>query len=150
MLAGAPDGLRASPNRLRAQGIDINLDGVKRTARELLAHRGIDLAVLSRLWPEMARIRPEIGRQLEIESGYAGYIDRQEADIRAFRRDEALELPDGLDFDSIPGLSIEIREKLIQARPATLGAAARISGVTPAALTVLLGHVRRRDDRLPA
>ncbi|MCH7864452.1 MAG: tRNA uridine-5-carboxymethylaminomethyl(34) synthesis enzyme MnmG [Proteobacteria bacterium] len=145
--AAVLDGLKASPNRLRAQGIDINLDGVKRTARGLLAHPGVDLAVLSRLWPELARIRPEIGRQLEIESSYAGYIDRQEADIRAFRRDEALELPDHLDFDSMPGLSVEIRAKLTQARPATLGAAARISGVTPAALTVLLGHVRRRDDR---
>ncbi|MCH8236590.1 MAG: tRNA uridine-5-carboxymethylaminomethyl(34) synthesis enzyme MnmG [Proteobacteria bacterium] len=148
--AAVLDGLKASPNRLRAQGIDINLDGVKRTARGLLAHPGVDLAVLSRLWPELARIRPEIGRQLEIESSYAGYIDRQEADIRAFRRDEALELPDHLDFDSMPGLSVEIRAKLTHARPATLGAAARISGVTPAALTVLLGHVRRRDDRLTA
>ena len=148
--AAVLDGLRASPNRLRAQGININLDGVKRTARELLAHPGIDLAVLCRLWPELGRIRPAIGRQLEIESCYTGYIDRQEADIQAFRRDEALELPESLDFEAMPGLSVEIRDKLTLARPATLGAAARISGVTPAALTVLLGHVRRRDDRLTA
>jgi len=87
---------------------------------------------------------------VEIEAGYAGYLQRQEADIRAFRRDEALAIPDDLDFDAIPGLSAEVRAKLRHARPATLGQAARISGVTPAALTVLLGHVRRRDQRLTA
>jgi tRNA uridine 5-carboxymethylaminomethyl modification enzyme len=144
------DGLAASPNRLRAAGIDVNLDGVRRSARALLGYRNVSVAGLSAIWPELAQVPAATARQLEIEAGYAGYLDRQEADVRAFRRDEALQIPDGLDFDAIPGLSTEVRGKLKAARPATLGAAARISGVTPAALTVLLGHVRRRDQRLSA
>jgi tRNA uridine 5-carboxymethylaminomethyl modification enzyme len=142
--------LAASPSRLAAAGIDVNLDGVRRTAGELLGYRRVGLAKLADLWPEVLGIPGEIARQLEIEASYAGYLGRQEADIRAFRRDEALQIPDGLDFDAIPGLSTEVRGKLRQARPATLGAAARISGITPAALTVLLGHVRRRDRRFSA
>ncbi|MDA0305934.1 MAG: tRNA uridine-5-carboxymethylaminomethyl(34) synthesis enzyme MnmG [Proteobacteria bacterium] len=144
------DGLVASPNELKAQGIDINQDGVKRSARTLLAYADVDLERLAVLWPELAGIDARLARQLKIESHYAGYIKRQDADILAFRRDEELEIPDDLDFEKLSGLSTEVRIKLTQARPATLGAAARISGVTPAALTVLLGHVRRRDDRLTA
>ena len=105
---------------------------------------------LAVLWPRLAHIGPDIARQLEIEARYRGYIRRQDADIRAFRRDESLALPAGLDFDSIPGLSAEVRLKLARARPATIGAAARLSGVTPAALTILLGQVRRLDGRLTA
>ncbi|MBI1985798.1 MAG: tRNA uridine-5-carboxymethylaminomethyl(34) synthesis enzyme MnmG [Rhodospirillales bacterium] len=144
------DGLKVSPNQLRAAGIEVNLDGVRRSARELLGYRNIGLHRLAALWPEIRGIPPKIAGQIEIEAGYAGYLERQEADIRAFRRDEALAIPEDLDFDAIPGLSTEVRGKLRQARPATLGQAARISGVTPAALTVLLGHVRRRDQRLTA
>jgi tRNA uridine 5-carboxymethylaminomethyl modification enzyme len=83
---------------------------------------------------------------MEIDGRYAGYLKRQDADIHAFRRDEALSLPADLDYDAIPSLSTEVREKLKAARPATLGAAGRISGVTPAALTILLRYVRRRPD----
>ncbi len=138
------DGLAASPSRLRKEGIDINQDGVKRSAHALLAYPGIGLERLASLWPELERVPAAVARQLEIESIYAGYIERQEEDIRAFRRDESLQIPDDLDFNAVGGLSVEARTKLVQARPATLGAAARISGVTPAALTALLGHVRRR------
>ncbi len=92
-------------------------------------------------------IAPGIAGQLEIEARYAGYLERQEADIRAFRRDESLRLPGDLDFDAIPALSAEVRSKLTHSRPATLGAAARISGVTPAALTALLAYVRRANGR---
>ncbi len=87
---------------------------------------------------------PEIAEQVEIDARYAGYLERQERDIAAFRRDEALLLPADLDYATIGSLSREIRDKLAVARPATLGAAARISGVTPAALVALLQHVRRR------
>jgi tRNA uridine 5-carboxymethylaminomethyl modification enzyme len=144
------DALTASPNQLRAAGIEVNLDGVRRTARELLGYRKVGLHRLAALWPEIRGIPPKIAGQIEIEAGYAGYLERQEADIHAFRRDEALAIPEDLDFDAISGLSTEVRDKLRQARPATLGQAARISGITPAALTVLLGHVRRRDQRLTA
>ena len=139
--------LSLSPSRLRRHGIAVNLDGVARSVGDLLAYPGVDLARLAAIWPELGGIRADVAEQIEIEAHYAGYLDRQDADIRAFRRDEALALPDGLDYGAVGGLSNEVREKLEASRPATLGAAARISGVTPAALTALLGHVRRGDQR---
>jgi len=99
---------------------------------------------ISQIWPEIGRFSAEIKEQLEIIGLYSGYMERQDADVRVFRRDESLVIPEGIDFDSIGGLSNEVRSKFKKARPATLGAAARISGVTPAALTALLGFVRRK------
>jgi len=116
----------------------------------LLAHPGIDVARLAAIWPELGGIRPDIAEQLEIDARYAGYLERQARDIAAFRRDEALLLPDALDYGAVGSLSAEIRGKLGMARPATLGAAARISGVTPAALVALLQYVKRRPDRSAA
>ena len=139
------DGLNATPNELRARGLCVKMDGVRRSARDLLAYPGIDTGRLAALWPELGVLAPTIAEQLQIEAHYSGYSDRQEADIRAFRRDESLLLPDNLDYDAVAGLSTEVRAKLGATRPATLGAAARISGVTPAALTVLLVHTRRRQ-----
>ncbi len=138
-------GLEMSPNALRQKGLSINQDGVKRSALDLLAYPDIDVARLVVIWPALRSLGRGVCEQLEIEATYSSYMERQEADIRAFRRDEALAIPVELDYAKIPGLSMEVRNKLTQARPATLGAAARISGVTPAALTVLLGHVRRQS-----
>lgn len=138
------NGLSATPNELEKHGLHINKDGVRRTALDLLRYPEIDFARLCQVWPELAALSPEIAEQVEIDGKYAGYLDRQEADIRAFRKDEALELPADLDPDSIASLSAEIRQKLRIARPATLGAAARIPGMTPAALTALLRHVKKR------
>ena len=135
--------LGLSPTALRRRGFDVNADGARRTAADLLAYPGIDLDRLAALWPELGGLRADVAEQLEIEARYAGYLDRQEADIRAFRRDEALSLPAGLDYGGIGGLSAEARDKLSAARPATLGAASRIAGVTPAALVALLRYVRR-------
>ena len=132
-----------TPSALRACGVSVNADGVLRSAAELLGYPGMDLAALARLWPELASIPAEIAEQLEIDARYAGYIERQETDIRAFRRDEALRLPRDLDYNAIGSLSAEIRGKLRAAQPETLGAAARVSGVTPAALVALLRYVRR-------
>src|SRR5207237_8596902 len=98
------------------------------------------------LWPQLGEIAPEIAEQLEIDARYAGYLERQARDIAAFRRDEALLLPESLDYAAVGSLSAEIRGKLAAARPATLGAAARISGVTPAALVALLQFVRRQPQ----
>ena len=137
--------LQATPAELARQGVAVNQDGVRRSAADLLRYPDIDLAALARLWPELGEIAPEIAEQLEIDGKYAGYLGRQEADIRAFRKDESLALPDDLDIDGIGSLSAEIRQKLRQSRPATLGAAARIPGMTPAALVALLRHVKRRD-----
>jgi tRNA uridine 5-carboxymethylaminomethyl modification enzyme len=142
-------GFRLSPTALRRHGLMVNADGIARSAAELLAHPGVDMTRLAAIWPELGAIPVDIAEQLEIDARYAGYLDRQARDIAAFRRDEALLLPDALDYRAVGGLSAEIRGKLAAARPATLGAAARISGVTPAALVALLQYVKRRPSPLP-
>jgi tRNA uridine 5-carboxymethylaminomethyl modification enzyme len=142
--------LRLTPPALGRHGIAVNADGIPRSAAELLAYPGIAVDRLAAIWPVLAGIAPDIAEQLEIDARYAGYIDRQSADILAFRRDESLLLSDDLDYGAIGSLSSEIRLKLSAARPATLGAAARISGVTPAALVALLKYVRRGDLKASA
>ena len=137
--------LNLTPDAAQRQGIPVNRDGVRRTAADLLRFPGVTLRSLADLWPELARVPREIAELIEGDALYAGYLDRQEADIRAFRRDEALALPNDLDYSAIGGLSTEVRSKLSATRPATLGAAARISGVTPASLTALLAYVRRGE-----
>lgn len=138
--------LTATPTTLRRRGLPVNLDGRRRSAADLLAYPNVDLERLAAIWPELATVRADVAEQLEIEATYVGYLARQEADIASFRRDEELVLPDDLDYATVASLSAEIRQKLSESRPATLGAAARIPGVTPAALTVLLRHVRRADN----
>ncbi len=135
--------LGATPAALAKQGITVGADGIWRSAMRLLAHPGLDIPRLVTVWPELGKVPMKIAEQMEIEAAYAVYLDRQQADIQAFRRDEALAIPGDLEFDHVGSLSNEAREKLERARPATLGAAARISGITPAALTALLRHVRR-------
>ena len=137
-------GLKASPSALAKRGIVINQDGVPRSALDLLAYPEIDWTRLAELWPELAPTAADIAEQLTIDARYAGYLGRQREDISAYRRDEALSLPDDLDYAAIGSLSNEVRQKLQAHRPATLGQAARISGVTPAALVALLKFVRRR------
>jgi len=134
--------LVASPNALARAGLQVNQDGQKRSAFALLAFPTVTLERLAILWPEIAALAPEIAGQIEIDGRYAGYLSRQEADIEAFRRDEALALPADLDVDRIGGLSNEVRQILRKARPASIGAASRLSGVTPAALVALLRHAR--------
>jgi len=130
------------PEAVRA-GFKVNPDGQRRTLAQLLAYREISFDDLAQIWPAIADWAPELREQIEIDAAYAGYLDRQDADVVAFRRDEALTLPAGLDYAGVGGLSNEVREKLAAVRPATLGQAARIEGVTPGALTALLAHVRR-------
>ena len=132
-----------TPDAARRHGLAVNRDGVRRTATELLAYPGIGWRDLVAIWPDLAAIRPDVAEQIEIDAGYAAYLERQEADIRALRRDEALRLPRDLDYGVVAGLSREVGDKLAAARPRTLASAARISGVTPAALTALLAHVTR-------
>ncbi len=141
--------LSATPDEAGSAGIRVSRDGVRRSAWELLAYPNIDLARLAALWPELVEMDKDSARQLEIEARYAVYLQRQEADIEAFRRDDALALPADLDLSAISGLSAEIQSKLAAARPATIAAAGRISGITPAALTLLLGHARRRGGKRP-
>jgi tRNA uridine 5-carboxymethylaminomethyl modification enzyme len=137
--------LRAGPRELAKHGLRISQDGVVRTAGELLAFPDVTIGALAAVWPELRSVAPEVAAQVEIDSRYAVYLARQEADIAAFRRDEAIGLPSELDYGSVSGLSGEVREKLEAVRPETLGAAARIQGMTPAALILLLRHLRRRE-----
>ncbi len=137
-------GLKISPSALARRGIAINQDGVARSALDLLAYPEIDWSRLVGLWPELGAVSAEVAEQLTIDSRYEGYLSRQRGDIAAYRRDEALVLPADLDYGAIGSLSTEVRQKLEANRPSTLGQAARISGVTPAALVALLKHVRRR------
>jgi tRNA uridine 5-carboxymethylaminomethyl modification enzyme len=139
--------LKATPNELEKHGIAVNMDGVRRSAFDLLGYAGINWADLCRVWNELGDIKPAIAEQIAIDALYAGYMDRHDADIAAFQKDEALHLPPDLDYDGLGSLSTEIRQKLKLARPTTLGAAGRIPGVTPAALVALLRYVKRGERR---
>ncbi|MDV7339873.1 tRNA uridine-5-carboxymethylaminomethyl(34) synthesis enzyme MnmG [Terasakiella sp. A23] len=138
--------LSATPQELGKYGIKVNMDGQRRTAMALLGYREAPLTKVQEIWPELNDIQGAVAEQVEIEGRYAGYLERQEADIRAFRRDESLSLPEDLDYLSIEGMSMEVRSKLAEHKPSTLGAAARISGITPAALTALLSYVKRNKS----
>ena len=141
--------LTGTPNELAGKGLRINRDGVRRSAFDLLRYPEVDWARLCDLWPELRSLDGKVAQQIETEGRYVGYLERQAADVRAFRRDEALRLPGDLDYDLVPSLSNEVREILRAARPATLAAAGRLSGVTPAALVALLQFVKRRDPGDP-
>ena len=135
--------LRATPTAVARAGLPVNQDGVTRTAAEWLANPAIDWTAATRVWPELAAVPPPIAATVATDMRYGVYLARQTADIAAFRSDEALALVGPIDFARIPGLSPEMVERLTAAQPATFGAAARVAGVTPGALTSLLTHVRR-------
>ena len=135
--------LGGTPGALQKAGIKVNQDGVWRSAYDLLGYRTISWDALAALWPDLGALEPIVAEQVQIDAQYAGYIERQQTDVAAYRRDEALEIPVGLDYAAISGLSNEVREKLTKVEPRTIGQAARIDGVTPAAVILLLRHVRR-------
>lgn len=137
-------GLAATSGELGRAGLKVSEDGTRRSAWRLLAHDRVTLARLAEIWPEINKIDMRLRPQVEADAKYAVYVARQQADIDAFRRDEALVIPATLDYAAVGSLSNEIRDKLNRVRPETLGHAARIPGMTPAALTALLSHVRKR------
>ena len=139
--------LNLTPNEAVAKGIPARLDGIRRSASALLSLPDVDFTTLIAIWPELSEFRPDVVEQLEIDAQYAGYLDRQDADILAFRRDESRTLPADIDYSAVNGLSTEARLKLEAIRPATLGQAGRIDGVTPAALTLVLAHVKGRERK---
>jgi tRNA uridine 5-carboxymethylaminomethyl modification enzyme len=135
--------LSLTPAAALKAGFHVKADGQRRDVVQLLAYPDIGFNDLARHWPEIAAWPAFAREQIEIDAAYAGYLDRQAADVAAFRRDEDLRLPTDLDYAGVGGLSQEAREKLAAVRPQTLGQASRIEGVTPGALTALLAHVRR-------
>ena len=142
--------LQATPNELENKGVRVNKDGVRRSATDLLSYPNVTWDDLVKLWPEMAEITGDIREQIEIDALYASYMDRHEADIAAFRKDENLVLPKALDYAQVGSLSNEIRQKLEQVNPTTLGEAARIPGVTPAAVIALLRYVKKPPKKSDA
>jgi len=136
-----------TPTEANRHGLALNRDGQRRTAFELLSHPNIGVGELARIWPRFGEIAHKIAEQLEIDAKYAVYLDRQAADIAAFRRDEGLELPDGIDYAALNGLSSEVKQKLQAIQPRTVGQAGRIDGMTPVALTLLAAHIRRNGRR---
>jgi len=136
--------LTLTPAEAKRHGIKVNEDGKRRSVMDLLSYPDIAWGDMVRVWPELGAIKPRVSEQIEIDAVYHGYLDRQQSDILAFRRDEGVRIPQGFDYAEVGGLSNEVREKLIKASPDTLGQAARIEGVTPGALTALLAHLKRR------
>ena len=139
--------LSVTPKQAADFDVRLNQDGKRRTAFELLSYPEIGISDIARIWPEFAGVPAKIAEQLEIDAKYAVYLDRQNADIESYRKDESFELPEGLDYAALQGLSNEIRQKLQTHKPRTIGQAGRIDGITPAALTLLVAHVRQQVRR---
>ena len=137
--------LNISPSKADKFGIKIAKDGVFRSAEEILTQKNVDMNKIRTIWPEITNCGPEIDEQIEINSHYRGYLKKQKADILAFKRDENLLIPDNIDYDQFSGLSNEVKTKFKEIRPKTLGQALRIDGITPAAVYILLSHVKRRS-----
>ncbi|MGO4387758.1 tRNA uridine-5-carboxymethylaminomethyl(34) synthesis enzyme MnmG [Microvirga sp. 2YAF29] len=132
-----------SPQEAARHGLNLNQDGVRRSAYQLLSYPSIGWAEITKAWPELESVSSQVQERLETDATYAVYLDRQQADIAAYRRDEGIVLEEALDFSGLPGLSNEIKAKLDLVRPKTLGQAARIEGITPAALTLLAAHAKK-------
>jgi tRNA uridine 5-carboxymethylaminomethyl modification enzyme len=135
--------LTVTPTEAARHGLALNKDGQRRSAIELLSYPNIGMADVIRVWPQLADIPGPIAQQIEIDAKYSVYLERQSADVAAYRRDEGLELPETLDYAAMTALSMEVRQKLAAIRPRTIGQAGRIDGMTPAALTLLVAHLRR-------
>jgi tRNA uridine 5-carboxymethylaminomethyl modification enzyme len=135
--------LTLTPNEAAKMGLSINRDGRKRSAFDLLSYPDIDIPRLAEIWPEIGALDAAIASQLAIDARYAVYVSRQEMDVAAFRKDEAISIPADFAYNGLPGLSNELRQKLSRTRPASLGQAARLDGMTPAALMLLLAHVKK-------
>ena len=133
-----------TPPEAMRHGLMLNQDGQRRSAFELLSYPDLAIDRLTAIWPELGGFSRNIREQLEIDAKYAVYLDRQAADIAAYRRDESLTLPDSVDYSELTGLSNEVRQKLQAVRPGTVGQAGRIDGMTPAALMLLVAHLKRR------
>ncbi len=135
--------LSLTPTEAARHGLKVNQDGRRRRAFDLLSFPDIDMSALERVWPEITKLDPAVSSQLTVDAQYAVYLERQKADVDAFRRDENVRIPRQFDYGALSGLSNEVREKLERHRPATLAQASRIDGVTPAALLLVLAHLKK-------
>lgn len=136
-----------SPREAERNGIELNKDGRRRSAFELLAYPSMSLLRLAQIWPQLSNVDPAIAAQVEVDARYAAYVERQDADVAALRKDEAVSIPAAFDYAALPNLRAELREKLVAQRPATLAQAGRIEGMTPAALMQLLAAVKKHSAR---
>ena len=136
---------KISPSKALKFGVNIAKDGVLRTSNELLTQKGVDMKKIREIWPQIPFFSEEIDEQIEINDHYRGYLKKQKADILAFKRDENLIIPDKIDYDSLSGLSNEVKSKFKSIQPKTMGQALRIDGITPAAVYILLSHVKRKS-----
>lgn len=139
--------LSVTPSEAQKKGLPVNQDGIRRSAFDLLSYPNVTYEMLTIIWPELDGIDQGIAEQVATDALYAVYLDRQMADIEALKRDEALRIPDSFDYEAIVGLSNEVKQKLIDIRPATLGQASRMDGITPAALTLILSHLKRGSQK---
>ena len=137
--------LNISPSKVEKYGVNIAKDGINRSASQILGQKSVNMNKIREIWPEIKYISREIDEQLEINSHYIGYLKKQEADILAFKRDENLIIPENLNYDSFAGLSNEVKSKFKKIRPKTMGQALRIDGITPAAVYILLSHLKRKS-----
>ena len=137
--------LTITPSKVAKYQINIAKDGITRNAMQILSQKSVDMLKIREIWPEIMYVSREIDEQLEINSHYQGYLKKQNADILAFKRDEKLRIPDNVNYDNLSGLSNEVKSKFKQIRPQTMGQALRIDGITPAAVYILLSHIKRRS-----
>lgn len=142
--------LSLTPTEAARAGLAVNKDGRRRSAFDLLSLPDVDLPRLAQIWPQIGSLDPAIADQVAVDARYASYVRRQELDVAALRKDEAMRIPADFDFFSLPGLSSEVRQKLDRHRPGTLAQAARIDGITPAALLLLLAHLKAPPARKSA
>ncbi len=139
------DNLKISPSKVSKFGVKIAKDGILRTASNVLAQKGVTMSKIREIWPELSFISKDIDEQLETNAHYKGYLKKQNADILAFKRDENLKIPDNINYDSFSGFSNEVKSKFKQIKPKTMGQALRIDGITPAAVFILLSHLKRKS-----
>ena len=140
--------LKISPNKAAKFNIKIAKDGVKRTAFEVLSRKGVNFNLLRSIWPEIPTSSRNEEEQIEISAHYTGYLDKQNADIIAFRKDENLKIPNNIDYSKLSGLSNEVKSKFTLIKPKTIGQALRIDGITPAAAYILLSHIKKGSDSI--
>jgi tRNA uridine 5-carboxymethylaminomethyl modification enzyme len=135
--------LTLTPTEAGRHGLALRKDGQRRSAFDLLSYPDIAIGDLARIWPRLGELDRRVAEQIEIDAKYEVYLSRQAADVESYRRDESLVLPDDIDYATLAGLSNEVRHKLETHRPRTVGQAGRLDGITPAALTLLVAHLRR-------